>query len=155
MKRIETTIEIEARPEAVWSVLTDLGDYADWNPQTIRASGRVAVGETVSLRVDPSGSRVRDLSATVTTADPPRRLEWVAKLPIPGLFAARHRFELTPLADGRSRLENVETLSGLLVRLGVARSAAADYEAMNRALKRRVEGERSDGGTARDASTAI
>jgi hypothetical protein len=137
MKRIVTTVDVDAPPAVVWTVLTDLHAYDQWNPQTTRAAGAVEAGGIVRLHVEPSEGRETDLRARVTRVRPARMLEWVARLPV--LFTARHRFELVPLVDGRTRVENRESLSGLLVRFGIVNAQAADYEAMNRALKVRAE----------------
>jgi len=138
MREIRTEAVLDATPEAVWDVLTDLEAYAEWNPQTVDASGTVAGGERVELTVRPGGGRERTMTATVVEADPPRRLEWVSTLGSRWLFSARHTFELEPLEDGRTRLVNGERLTGVLVRFAVPDDAESDYEAMNRALAERL-----------------
>lgn len=134
MKRIQTEMDIDAPPEAVWTALTDLSAYGEWNPQTVWASGEIRDGGEVSLRVEPTHSRPATLRARVETVEPERTLVWTARLPVPGLFTARHAFELEPRPDGGTRLRNTETLSGLLVPFVVRNGAERDYEAMNRAL---------------------
>lgn len=138
MREIRTEVVLEAPPESVWAVLTDLDAYAEWNPQTVRASGVVAAGERVELTVRPGGGRRRTMEAEVVDADAPTRLEWVASVGGRRVFEARHTFELEPLGDGRTRLHNCETLSGVLVPFVVSADAEADYEAMNRALAERL-----------------
>ena len=44
METIETTETIEAPPERVWQILTDLDSYPDWNPFIIEGSGQVTEG---------------------------------------------------------------------------------------------------------------
>ena len=138
MREIRTEAVLDATPEAVWDVLTDLDAYAEWNPQTVEASGTVAEGERVELTVRPGGGRERTMTATVAEADSPRRLEWVATVGSRWLFSARHTFELEPLEDGRTRLVNRERLTGVLVGFAVPDDAESDYEAMNRALAGRL-----------------
>ena len=138
MREIRTEIVLDATPEAVWDALTDLEAYAEWNPQTVEASGTVAEGERVELTVRPSGGRERTMTATVVAADRPRRLEWVSTLGSRWLFSARHTFELEPLEDDRTRLVNRERHAGVLVRFAVSDDAGSDYEAMNRALAERL-----------------
>jgi len=48
MKTMSATIQIDARPDAVWAILTDLGRYPDWNPLFREASGQVAVGNRIT-----------------------------------------------------------------------------------------------------------
>ena len=154
MKTIYTSIDIDAASSTVWELLTDLEAYSEWNPQTTSASGTVAMNEVVDLHVEPTGSRTADIRATVTRFEPESALEWVTKLPIPGLFTARHSFELDDLGNGRTHFINRERLSGLLVPVVVANDAVRDYEAMNRALKEHAErvavSERNDAGTDSD-----
>jgi hypothetical protein len=42
MKENRNEIEIQATPETIWGVLTDLGKYAEWNPLLYRAEGKIA-----------------------------------------------------------------------------------------------------------------
>lgn len=139
MKRIRTEIEIDAPPTVVWDVLTDLPAYGEWNPHITAAGGEVREGESVDLRVQPSGSRARDLTATVTAADPPRKLQWTGTVLSPWLFEGEHTFELEALGDDRTRLVNAERLSGALVPFVTSAETRLDYDAMNRALARRAE----------------
>ena len=43
--------DIAASPETVWSILTDLEAYADWNPFITQASGEVTVGTRLVSRI--------------------------------------------------------------------------------------------------------
>jgi hypothetical protein len=40
---LKTSIDIEAAPEAVWAVLSELPSYPSWNPFTRAARGTLAV----------------------------------------------------------------------------------------------------------------
>jgi hypothetical protein len=76
---------------------------------------------------------------TITAADPGAELRWVASLP--GIMSGEHRFTLVP-ADGGTRLEQSETMRGLLT-VFAGNSLAkgeASFRALNEALKKRVEG---------------
>ncbi|HXV94113.1 MAG TPA: SRPBCC domain-containing protein [Pseudonocardia sp.] len=142
MKTLETRIDIAAPPLAVWEVLTDLARYAEWNPFVLEASGEVAVGARLHVRIRPEGGRAMTFRPTVTAAEPGRRFAWLGRLwGVPGLFDGAHRFELEPI-DGGTRLVHAEDFRGVLVPL-VARSletgSRAGFEAMNLALARRVE----------------
>jgi hypothetical protein len=79
----------------------------------------------------------------VTRADHAERLQWLGHLWTTGLFDGEHRFVLEPLDDGRTRLTHAERFSGVLAplvwRLG-GRATERGFEAMNLALKQRVEG---------------
>ena len=38
-KQLSAQVEIDATPERVWQVLTDLGAYAEWNPFIVSSAG--------------------------------------------------------------------------------------------------------------------
>src|SRR5262245_1638131 len=59
MRTISTTIDIDATPGEVWSVLGDLASYHEWNPFIREAVGRLAAGETLTMRTFPANGRPR------------------------------------------------------------------------------------------------
>ena len=136
MRTVRTEHVIDAPPADVWSVLTDLPRYREWNPLVTDATGDLREGGKLRIRVRPrgQGSRRMPMKVRVTDLVPNRRLEWVGKLPLPGLFRGEHVVELEPLSGGRTLVHNDEDLSGLLVPLVVPDDVEAGYEAMNRAL---------------------
>ncbi len=140
MKTMSATIQIDAPPEAVWAVLTDLGRYPEWNPLFREASEQVAVGNRITLRsVHPANGRPMTVKPKITVADPGAELRWVSNLP--GIISGEHRFALTP-ADGGTRLEQSETFRGLLTAFSgrTFARAEASFRALNEALKKRAEG---------------
>jgi uncharacterized protein YndB with AHSA1/START domain len=81
MKTMSATIQIDAPPQAVWAVLTDLGRYPEWNPLFREASGQVAVGNRIRLRsVHPANGRLMTVKPKITVADPGAELRWVSSL---------------------------------------------------------------------------
>ena len=140
MKTMSATIQIDAPPQAVWAILTDLGRYAEWNPLFREASGQVAVGNRITLRsVHPANGRLMTVKPKITIADPGAELRWVSSLP--GIISGEHRFALTP-ADVGTRLEQSETFRGLLTAISGKTFARAEtsFRALNEALKKRAEG---------------
>lgn len=141
MKQIRTSHWLDAPPERVWAVLADFDRYAEWNPLNVGAQGKAEVGSRVPMRfVDAGGGKGKVISQSVlvTVSDPPRRLEWVGRIPL--LFTGRHFFELVAESGG-TRLLHGEDLSGLMPRLfsdARIEQQKAAYEALNRALEERV-----------------
>lgn len=138
---LRTEIEIDAPPERVWSILTDLTAYPDWNPFITSSAGIVAVGRRLTHRLEPPGARAITIKPIVTEVSDGRVLEWLGRLVVPLLFDGRHRFELVPEGDG-TRLLHTEHFSGLLVPFltrSLDTSTIAGFEAMNAALKARAE----------------
>lgn len=79
---------------------------------------------------------------TVREALPARELRWLSHLWLPGLFDGEHVFRIEPPGEGQSRLRQSEQFRGVLVPLfptAMYERTRRGFEAMNRALKERVE----------------
>jgi hypothetical protein len=137
MKTVTATTQIDAPPSAVWAVLTDLSSYPDWNPLFREASGRIAVGERITLRaVQPANGRLMTVKARIIAAEPAAELRWTSTLPV--LMSGEHSFVLTPL-DGGTRLAQTEIYSGLLAATVSVPRTETIFQALNDALKQRAE----------------
>lgn len=141
-RRIETSVDIAGSPQEVWAHLSDLGAYGEWNPFIVRATGRPQVGESLALTMK-TGKREMNLTPTVTGAEAPRSLEWLGTLGPGAVFDGRHRIEVIARDEG-SALIHSEEFSGFLVPFvwkSVGASTEEGFQAMNQALKQRVEGD--------------
>ena len=80
---------------------------------------------------------------TVLRATPNQEFRWVGHLLVPGIFDGEHFFRLIPLDGDRGTLfTQGEQFRGLLVpllRKSLDRGTRQGFEAMNQALKARVE----------------
>ena len=144
-KRLSAHVDIQATPERVWEVLTDLAAYPEWNPFIVRAEGVVELGCRLTLTMQPVGGRAMTLRPRLVAVDVPRELRWRGKLGMPGLMDAEHSFTLAPRGSG-TRLVHQETFRGVLVPFVAAsldRNTLPAFVAMNVALKSRVEHARS------------
>ena len=139
---LSTSITIDASPDVVWRVLTDLDAYGSWNPYYPRAEGALAEGGSITLHAALPGGRTGASKCRIHTVRPHEELRWSSHLVLPGMMDADHRFRLVPVEPGRTRLEQDETLRGLLI--PVAGSIVAQVrqgcEAMADALRVRAEG---------------
>jgi hypothetical protein len=138
-------VDIEATPESVWQVLTDLPAYAEWNPFITRVEGTLAVGNRLSVSVPPVNAFVAsELRPTVVEVVPPRRLRlWsrLDRMAVPGLFDVELTMTLTE-QDGGVRLWQQDRFGGLLAALlfrFLNRDRLESFNAMNEALKQRAE----------------
>ena len=146
---LRTFVDIEATPERVWQVLTDLPAYAEWNPFVTAAEGTVAVGSRLSLTLLPVNALVPPtLRPTVLKVVPGQRLRIrgrMHRLGLPGLLDADHTMTITP-RDGGVRLWQDSHIRGLLSSLMIGsldRHRLSSFHAMNEALKDRSEGPRA------------
>jgi len=144
LREIETTVEIDAPPAAVWRVLTDFPTYGEWNPFIPTIAGNVQVGERLTVRLEPPGGKGMTIEPTVLAAEPERELRWKGRLVIPGLFDGEHTFRIEPIDGQRSRFVHGERFTGILVGFvnGILGKTEAGFEQMNAALKQRVEAAR-------------
>ncbi|MFC6939883.1 SRPBCC domain-containing protein [Salinirubellus sp. GCM10025818] len=158
MSDIRTSIEIDAPAGTVWSVLTDFGAYPEWNPYT-RIEGEAQVGERLRVSPGPEAGRSPTFRPRVLVADG-REIRWLGHLLTPGLFDGEHSFVVEEIDQGRSKLTQSETFSGILVgpiMRFVGEQTEANFRGVNEALKARAESltaDDPDGADARDADEA-
>ena len=139
---LHTQVDIDATPETVWNILTDLDHYSDWNPFIVEASGEIAVGAKLTNRMQPPGGRAMTFKPAVTVVEPAQTFEWLGHLGVRGLFDGRHRFELQATPEGGTRVLHTEQFEGMLVRFmrkTLDTQTRSGFEAMNAALKTRAE----------------
>ena len=143
---LATFVDIDAAPERVWQVLTDLPAYAEWNPFITEAEGAFVIGKRLSVHVPPVNAFVQPkLRPTVVEVEPFRRLRlWsrLDRLALPGLFHVELTWTITD-HDGAVRLWQQDRFGGLLAPLlfrSLNRHRLTAFNAMNAALKQRVEG---------------
>jgi hypothetical protein len=142
MHEIRTQIDIASTPEHLWSILTDLSAYSEWNPFIRSAEGLLQPGEKLSLSIQPTGSRGMTLRPTVLVVRSNVELRWLGRLLCPGIFDGGHYFQIVPAAAGHTRFIQGERFSGLLVSFAkrtLDRGNRAGFIAMNQALKERAE----------------
>lgn len=139
MKEYVTTATIDASPETVWSILTNAGEYRDWNPEIVAIDGTIALGARIKAHVRLGDGAVRTVPQRIAVLDAPRRMEWVGGLPL-GLFVGRRTFTVTPSATGtefKLHLHMSGPLSSLILKSVGDRQPEVD--SFSAALKRRAE----------------
>jgi hypothetical protein len=142
VRSIHTEVGIDQPAAAVWAVLADIEHWPQWNPFA-KASGRLAIGETLKVEIRPPGKSPMTFRPTVVTLDPGVELRWLGHLGVPGLFDGEHGFRIESEGDRRCRFQHFEIFKGILAGpiLWLAGDATRrGFEAMNLALKARVEG---------------
>jgi hypothetical protein len=138
---ISTAVEIDAPASRVWDVLVDLPAYPQWNPFIVEAEGKVAVGETLSLRMALPGWEPMTIEPRLLVVEPERELRWKGRLLIPGLFDGEHAFVFTPLENGRTRVDHSERFAGLLLPIAksmVYEATVESFHALDAALAKRA-----------------
>ena len=139
---LHTEIDIDATPETVWNILTNLDEYENWNPFVVSAAGTVDVGERLTNRLQPPDGKAMTIKPTVTVVDTDTAFEWLGRIGVPGIFDGRHRFGLEASPSGGTRLVHSEHFNGVLVRImrkSLDTKTRNGFVAMNEALKARAE----------------
>ncbi len=137
-------IEINAPADTVWAILTDLGQFAAWNPFMPEAEGEIREGARLKVRIAPPGGKAMTFKPTVTRVEPEREFRWLGHLLLPGLFDGEHIYEIAPLAEGGVRFVQWEEFRGVLAPLlwkSIETNTRQGFEAMKAALKKRAEEE--------------
>lgn len=139
MRVLEAAVDIPASPDTVWQVLTETDRYAEWNPFMTELSGRLAVGQRLTVIVRP-GRRSMTFRPTVLAIEEGALIRWRGRPGVPGIFDGEHELRLAATPDGGTRFVQREVFTGLLV--PVARRVLDDTEAgfgrMNAALRDRA-----------------
>jgi hypothetical protein len=141
VKTIRVVTDIAAPVETVWAELSAVSEYAAWNPFITTFRGELVEGSRAEVRIAPPGGRPMTFRPTIIAVEPGKRLEWLGRLIMPGIFDGRHSFQLEALTDGTTRLTQAEEFSGFLVPLTgtMLERTRAGFEAMNEALRVRAE----------------
>ncbi len=113
MRHYESAALIDARPEAIWAVLTDADGYADWDSGVVRVEGRIAPQEKIKLVPEVNPKRAFPLE--VTEFSPAERMTWTGGMPL-GLLKGVRTFTLTPEGTG-TRFTMREEYSGPMLPL--------------------------------------
>jgi len=141
MKENLDEIIIQASPEKVWSILTNLSGHAEWNPMIYRAQGKIETGQTVKLSAK-SGSFDMKYNCFVVKVIPNREFIWKWHVLLPFLIRGEHAFSLEPISEENVRFINKETFRGLLVPFLTKELTVYGKKstmAMDKALKIRAE----------------
>ena len=96
MPLLEHTITTSAPPSVVWAVLEDIDGWGDWNTVTVARCDGFEVTKTVRLRITQARNLAVD--AAFVQVERERFLVWQGG--VPGIFGARHGFDLQPTDDG-------------------------------------------------------
>jgi hypothetical protein len=139
---LQSAVDIDSTPERVWELLTDFDSFPDWNPFITRASGRVAIGERITVRLRLFGKRGTTLRPRIIKLEPNREFHWLAHMGRPGIFDVERTFKIEQI-DGRVRFSQSEICTGVLTELlfaaGIGPRILNGYERLNAAIKARAE----------------
>ncbi len=139
---IEHERRVDAPPEVVWRVITDLACYGEWNPFVVGCRSTLAVGDPIEMRVHVFAAFAQTQRETILEHVAGRRLCYgIAGAPLASL-ASRRCHEIATQPGGGTLYRSRFRLSGWLapvVRLSLRRRLERGFAAMSDALARRAE----------------
>ncbi len=147
MKRICTTVDIEASPSDVWEILSDLKEYQSWNPFIVKVHGKLQTGEKLDVSLKVS-NLIFDLKPLVLNTETNKEIRWKGHFLLNGLFDGEHIFRIEEMEDGNIHFINCEKFTGVLVPLFmylIKRNTENGFNAMNEQLKKMAEKKKADG----------
>ncbi|MBI3743059.1 MAG: SRPBCC domain-containing protein [Chloroflexi bacterium] len=143
MRHVRYGIEIQAPVDIVWRELSSVAAFPAWNPYIRQVDGTLKPGAHVRIRLKPPKGPALILRARLVKLEPQRELRWRGWVGIPGLLHREQVFILQPKGEQRTRLEQREVVSGILVyvlrHFGFLDSLELGLEAMGYGMKSRCE----------------
>jgi len=141
VRTLDTSIDIDAAPEQVWSILMDFDAYPAWNPFIIAIEGEQQVGGKLKADLKPPNGKKTTFKPTVQVFDDGTELTWLGRVLVPGIFDGRHTLRVVPRDGGSTFIQREQftgIISGLLMRF-IGEDTERGFKAMNEALKERAE----------------
>ena len=103
-------INIKAKPEQVWALMTNAMDFPRWNSTVKSIEGKIASRETIKLVATISPERVFNLHIIEFT--PQKKMVWSDGN---AMFKGVRTYTLTPKADGSTDFTMSEVYTGLML----------------------------------------
>ena len=130
-------INIKAKPDRVWALMTNAADFPRWNSTVKSIDGRIALGQTIKLVASIAPTRTFNLN--VIEFVPEKRMVWSDGN---AMFKGVRTYTLSPKGDGSTDFTMSEVYTGLMLPMiaGSLPDFAPAFEQYVADLKREAEG---------------
>ena len=137
MKKIETSIIINASADKVWSILMDFDNHPAWNPFMYAISGEQTVGKQLTVTFKKKGGKGMTFKPIILALKPNHEFCWTGKLGIKGIFDGEHYFLLEQVNNKKTNLIHGENFSGILTVFlsNMLEKTKIEFQKMNVGLK--------------------
>lgn len=139
--KIESRIGIQARPDDIWEILSDLSSWPEWSKIYPQIAGEIRIGARLQVAAAIPGLPEREFTARVVDWIPYEQIIW-SDLPFRGWGKSMRFFEIEQLDDAACIFSNGEVFRGWLSeKLASRRRRAyrAGFDLMSESLKARAE----------------
>lgn len=150
--KFESRIGLQVPAEVIWELVSDIDRWPRWQSVYTKASGKLRIGEKLSLTLAAPGEAPRDLTPTVLDWVPEEQILWVEKR-WRGWVKIIRFIEIEAVAPGACIFANGEQYQGLLGDMYAdrhRRTAKKTFAAFSEAVREKAEAiwrERSGGAT--------
>jgi len=129
-------INIKARPDRVWALMTNAADFPRWNSTVKSIEGRIALDQTIKLIASIAPTRTFNLK--VIEFVPEKRMVWSDGN---AMFKGVRTYTLSPKGDGSTDFTMSEVYTGLMLPMiaGSLPDFAPAFEQYVSDLKREAE----------------
>jgi hypothetical protein len=103
-------INVKAKPDRVWALMTNAGDFARWNSTVKSIEGTIAAGQTIKLVATIAPARVFNL--TINEFVPGKLMVWSEGN---AMFKGVRTYTVTPKPDGTTDFTMAEIYTGLML----------------------------------------
>ncbi|HEX3376422.1 MAG TPA: SRPBCC domain-containing protein [Candidatus Acidoferrales bacterium] len=138
MKEFKASTSIQAPAEKIWSVLTNVSAWPEWDPNCEKVEGQAVLGN--KLKVFTKLSPGRAFPVKVTELTPNRKMTWTGGMPF-GIFTGVRTYTLDSKSEGNVDFTMHEVFSGPMLGL-IGKSIpdmSAAFEQFCSGLKTRSE----------------
>lgn len=137
---IDTSIDIEAKPEVIWKVLLDNESWKSWNPFIPYLEGNMVKGERLIIKVTPPGLKPMTFKPKVFEVKTNEKILWGGSF-MWVLYRGDHALLLEAVSETKTRFRQIERFRGpmALFLKGMVKKTEKGYLQMNLALKEFVE----------------
>jgi hypothetical protein len=110
--RFATRIDIRARPDVVWTLLTDLAAYPSWNTTVDKVEGTIAPGNKITIHAKIAPGKA--FPVKVTALEAPRKMVWTGGAPLKFVFKGERTFLVTEKTADTVEFSMEEVFDGLM-----------------------------------------
>ena len=132
---VYTEIELEHPPQKVWSVLSSIEKYPDWNPVMVYADGELKQGNHINYTFRENEEKEYKIRAKVHDLKVDQLINHVGGTY--GIISFDHKYILEPSVAG-TKLIHKEDYTGIYLLFWDYQKMQDLYEKVNFALKKRL-----------------
>ena len=110
---IDFNLEIDAKPETVWDVVTDLDKYGEWNKFVVGCESSLTEGSPIRMKVRLLPFFAMPQTETILENEPGRKLSYGMKIPM-GILSSRRGHVIEQDEKGQTIYKSTFELKGLL-----------------------------------------